>query len=43
MWNTIITLFRQYMGTGLILGCFLGALVYLFLEEKEKRKRKGNK
>lgn len=39
MWNTITTLFRGYMGTGLIVGLFLVALVYLFLEEKEKWKR----
>lgn len=36
MWNEVITLFRGYMGTGLILVWYLVALVYLFLQEKRK-------
>lgn len=36
MWNEVITLFREYMGTGLIFIWYLVALVYLFLQEKRK-------
>ena len=39
MWNEVITLFREYMGTGLIVGWFLLALVYLMLKEKRKNIR----
>lgn len=39
MWNQVITLFREYMGTGLIVGWFLIALIYLLLKEKRKHIR----
>ncbi len=39
MWNHVITLFREYMGTGLILIWFLICLVYLFIREKRKSYR----
>lgn len=39
MWNNVITLFREYMGTGLIVIWFLISLVYLFLREKRKQFR----
>jgi len=39
MWNIVIELFRNYMGTGLILTWFLICLVYLFLKEKDKGRR----
>lgn len=39
MWNTIIELFRNYMGTGLIIAWFLLAVVYLFFKEEDKGKR----
>lgn len=39
MWNTIIELFRNYMGTGLIVAWFIVAVIYLFLKEKDKSKR----
>lgn len=39
MWNIVIELFRNYMGTGLILTWFLICLVYLFLQEKDKGRR----
>lgn len=37
--NHAITLFREYMGTGLILGFFLVSLVYLFVKEEKKQIR----
>lgn len=39
MWNTVIELFRSYMGTGLVVAWFLVCLVYLFFQEKDKGKR----
>ena len=39
MWNDIVELFRNYMGTGLMIVWFLVCLVYLFLQEKDKGKR----
>lgn len=34
MWNGIVTLFQDYMGTGLLIGWFLLSLVYLLWKEK---------
>ena len=39
MWNDVINLFREYMGTGLIVIWFLASLLYLFLMEKRKPMR----
>lgn len=39
MWDSVIELFRSYMGTGLIISFFLIAVVYLFFVEKEPVKR----
>lgn len=39
MWESITLLFRNYMGTGLIVVWFIVCLVYLFLEEKDKGRR----
>lgn len=39
MWDSAIELFRSYVGTGLIIGFFLVAVVYLFFVEKDKVKR----
>lgn len=39
MWNMITTLFREYMGTGLIIGWYLLCLVFLWLKEKDIKKR----
>ncbi|MDE7224854.1 MAG: hypothetical protein K2O34_13890 [Acetatifactor sp.] len=39
MWNMITELFRSYMGTGLVMGWYLLTLVYLWLTEKDRRKR----
>lgn len=36
MWSDVITLFREYMGTGLLVIWFLLSLVYLFVREKRK-------
>lgn len=36
MWNEVIILFREYMGTGLIIGWFLLAVIYLLFREKRK-------
>lgn len=36
MWSDVVTLFREYMGTGLIVGWFLLALAYLLVKEKKK-------
>lgn len=36
MWNDVITLFREYMGTGLIVILYLLCLVYLYLKEEKK-------
>jgi len=36
MWNTVVNLFRQYMGTGLAVIFFLLSLIYLFIKEKRK-------
>jgi len=39
MWSDVITLFREYMGTGLIVIWYLAALAYLFLDEEKKANR----
>jgi len=39
MWNSAMDLFRDYMGTGLITGFFVVAVVYLFFVETDKAKR----
>ena len=39
MLSNVVTLFREYMGTGLIVIFFLAALIYLFLKEKRKPMR----
>ena len=39
MWSFAMKLFRDYMGTGWILGFFLVAVVYLFFTETDKAKR----
>lgn len=39
MWDSVIELFRSYMGTGLVISFFLAAIIYLFLVEKEPVKR----
>lgn len=39
MWNTVIELFRNYMGTGLIVVWFLVCVIYLFFQEKDKSRR----
>ncbi len=36
MWNDIVTLFKDYMGTGLIVILFLVAVLYLWMNEKRK-------
>lgn len=36
MWSEVIDLFREYMGTGLIVIWYLLSLVYLFVKEKRK-------
>ncbi len=39
MWNEVISLFREYMGTGLLVGWFLLAVLYLLIKEKRKHIR----
>lgn len=39
MWEQVVGLFREYMGTGLIVGLFLMSLIYLCLKEKRKNFR----
>lgn len=39
MWNDITTLFRNYMGTGLIIGWFLVSAGYLLIKERQKHIR----
>lgn len=39
MWNMAVELFRNYMGTGLILVWFLICVIYLFVQEKDRGKR----
>lgn len=39
MWSQVVTLFREYMGTGLIVGWFLISVVYLLFKEKRKHFR----
>ena len=36
MWNDVVVLFREYMGTGLIVVWYLLSLIYLFVKEKRK-------
>lgn len=39
MWSQVVSLFREYMGTGLIVIWYLLSIVYLFLREKRKEIR----
>lgn len=39
MWRMITNLFREFMGTGLIMGWYLLTLVYLWFAEKDRRRR----
>lgn len=39
MLSNVVNLFREYMGTGLIVSFYLGALLYLFFQEKRKPMR----
>lgn len=39
MWNMIVTLYREYIGSGMIAGLFLVAVIYLFITEKNKLTR----
>ncbi len=39
MWSDVVTLFREYMGTGLIVIWYLAALAYLFLDEEKRANR----
>ena len=39
MWNEILTLYEGYIGTGMISGLFLTAVIYLFVAEKNKNIR----
>ena len=36
MWKDIVILFREYMGTGLIVIWFVVSLIYLWINEKRK-------
>lgn len=36
MWNKVLTLYDGYIGTGMIAGLFLAAVIYLFVTEKNK-------
>lgn len=36
MWNMIMTLYREYIGSGMIAGLFLAAVIFLFVTEKNK-------
>lgn len=36
MWNVVTTLFREYMGAGLIMIFYLVSLIYLWMREKRK-------
>lgn len=39
MWNGAVGLFRDYMGTGLIIILYVGALIFLWIQEKRKHVR----
>lgn len=39
MWSEVVALFREYMGTGLIVGWFLVSVIYLLFREKRKHVR----
>jgi hypothetical protein len=39
MWSSIISLFQEYMGTGLVMIWYLLAVVYLLLREEDRTKR----
>ncbi len=39
MWNSIISLFQDYMGTGLVMIWYLISLVYLLLREEDRTRR----
>ena len=34
MWSNVVTLFREYMGTGLVVIFYLVSVLFLFLREK---------
>ena len=36
MWNMIMTLYKEYIGTGMIAGLFLVAVIFLLVSEKNK-------
>ena len=39
MWNSIIGLYENYIGTGMIAGLLLVAMIYLLVTEKNKATR----
>lgn len=39
MWDKVLTLYENYIGTGMIAGLFLVAVIYLFAAEKNKNTR----
>ncbi|MCM1191815.1 MAG: hypothetical protein NC123_10075 [Butyrivibrio sp.] len=39
MWTDVIAIFQRYMGAGFVVLWFMAALIYLFVNEKEKPKR----
>lgn len=39
MWDKVITLYEGYIGTGMIAGLYLVAMIYLFVTEKNKNNR----
>lgn len=39
MWDKVLTLYEGYIGTGMIAGLFLVAVIYLFVAEKNKNTR----
>lgn len=39
MWNKVLTLYEGYIGTGMIAGLFLVAVIYLYVAEKNKTTR----
>lgn len=39
MWTDVVGIFQKYMGTGFVMIWFMAALIYLFINEKQKPKR----
>lgn len=39
MWSFVVTQYKGYIGTGMIAGLFLVALIWLFASEKNKNVR----